>query len=109
MSNLDFGALLGAGGAPPDAGPPVAPGMGDAGPAPEPPPVDGHEDRMANIQAFLNDLQGMLQETQDPEEQAAISKAESALSALIASLSKQKDAAMGTTPAHKYVARANGA
>lgn len=85
--------------------------MGGGGGAPAPSPDMGggggdSEDALPEIQDVLNMIQEMLTATQDPEEQAALSAAESALTKLVLNLQKQKDAAMGTTPAHKYVERA---
>lgn len=80
--------------------------MGGGGAPPAPPAGGGGgEDSVAEIQEALNALQDILRETMDPEVQAAVSTAESALSKLVLALQKQKDAAMGTTPAHKYVER----
>lgn len=95
MSMMDIGALMGGAGA------------GAGAPPPEEAPMGGPsgEDSVAEIQEALNALQDILRETMDPEVQAAVSTAESALSKLVLALQKQKDAAMGTTPAHKYVER----
>lgn len=80
-------------------------GGGAPAPAPEAPQGGGEEAALPEIQDVLNTIQELLAATQDPDEQAALSKAESALTALVLALQKQEDAAMGTTPAHKFVAR----
>lgn len=113
MSMMDIEALMGGGGMGP-GGPPPAPGGGMGGPPPAPPMGGGGEgggegELLPEVQDVLNLIQEMLMETQDPEEQAALSAAETALTKLVLNLQKQKDAAMGTTPAHKYVARQQGA
>lgn len=61
-----------------------------------------------SFQEILNMLQAKSVETEDPEEQAALAKAVAAVTVLVAVQSKQEDAAMGTTPAHKFVARQQG-
>jgi hypothetical protein len=104
MSMMDMMGL-GGGGDPMAGGPPMGDPM--AGGPPPGPPAGGGEDSVAEIQEALNALQDILRETMDPEVQAAVSTAESALSKLVLALQKQKDAAMGTTPAHKYVERAS--
>ena len=105
MGSMDMAALMGGGGAPAPGGP------SPMGAGPEGPPQGGgsEEEALPEIQDVLNTIQELLTATQDPEEQAALSKAESALTALVLALQKQKDAAMGTTPAHKYVARSQAA
>lgn len=107
MSMMDIEALMGGGGMGGPGGPPPAPeGQAASGP---PPGAGGEEEILPEIQDVLNLIQEMLTATQDPEEQAALSAAETALTKLVLNLQKQKDAAMGTTPAHKYVARQQGA
>lgn len=109
MSNMDISSLLG-GGAGPGGPPPAGPDPLSGGGAPPAPPQGGDsEEALPEIQDVLNLIQEMLAATQDPEEQAALSAAETALTKLVLNLQKQKDAAMGTTPAHKYVQRAAGA
>ena len=94
---MDLAAMMGGG-----------PEGGGAAPAGPPPSTGGGEsDPAQEIQEALNALQEILLSATDPEVQAAVSTAESALSKLVLALQKQKDAAMGTTPAHKYVERAS--
>jgi hypothetical protein len=112
---MDLSSLLGGGGAgAPPAGPDPSQGGGYAPPAgPDPSQGGGSPSdegqALPEIQDVLNTIQDLLAATQDPEEQAALSKAESALTALVLALQKQQDAATGTTPAHKYIARQQAA
>jgi hypothetical protein len=80
--------------------------MMGGGPAEAPPSEPGNEN--LSFQEILNILQLKQTETEDPDEQNALAKAVSALTALVGLQAKQEDAAMGTTPAHKYVARSQG-
>jgi hypothetical protein len=100
-------------GAPPGAGPP--PGVGGPPPGPPGPPPGAQSGGGGNAQQAIQYLRQAIQSLHqaqqaepDPEDQAVISKTVSLLMQMIAKDQKEKDAALGTTPAHKSMRNAAG-
>lgn len=79
-----------------------------ASPAPSP-PEQGSGDAISYLKDALDSLQKAQDADSDPAEDAAIAAVAAKIKTLIAGRAKQKEAAMGTTPAHKFVARQSGA
>jgi hypothetical protein len=89
-------------GAPPGAGPPGPPpgAQGGAG--------GNAQQAISFLRQAIQNLHQAQQAEPDPEDQAIISKTVSLLMQMIAKDQKEKDAALGTTPAHKAMRNSTG-
>ncbi len=95
------------GGAPPGPGGPPVQG-GPSGPPPAPGGGGNAQAAIEALKAAINSLHQAGAAEPDPEDQAVISKVVSLLMQMIAKDQKEKDAAMGTTPAHKAMRNSAG-
>lgn len=59
------------------------------------------------VDTVISDLHQLAGQTDDPQDKQTILKCLTAIQGIKAQEQKEKDAALGTTPAHKYMAKAS--
>ena len=111
----NIAALLGGG----QGGPPggqhtiqVQPPGGGAGPDPSAMLrglASGGSDSKVTVDTVIDDLHSLAGQTDDPADKQTILKCLTAIQGIKAQEAKEKDAALGTTPAHKFMAKQSAA
>ena len=78
-------------------------GLASGGPAP---PQGGDK---VTVDTVIDDLHSLAGQTDDPADKQTILKCLTAIQGIKAQEAKEKDAALGTTPAHKFMAKQSAA
>lgn len=84
--------------------------MGGGEAPPEAPPEEsaGSEDTLTILQRMIEDAQAYIDAEKDPEDRATMSKVLQTLLQYQADEQKEKDSALGTSPAMKHMRRNSG-